>query len=1452
MQRTFRETEFDPNTTEKRPSARRAFPATREDLSWESMLENPRILLIAEAGAGKTHECRRQAELMFERGDAAFFLRLETAAAHGVAGSLRKKQLERFLAWQASSSQPGYFFLDSVDELQLIHVDFRDALTRLADDLEGALGRAFIIVTSRPVPFDREAFSEILPMPQRDKREVSGDKFVQMAMRETAQDEEDLHPRRIKEFALRPLDDRQILTLATEQQVASPEGLLAEIKRTNSEDLARWPQELIELCADWRTHGIIRPKRHQLESHIASRLTARLNRPELADLPLSRARDGAQRLALTVMLCRRWTFRYSASADQYKAGEPPIDPATLLADFNVREIAALLERPLFGDGGYGRAQFRHRSVLEYLAACQLDSQIGQGTMTPAAAKRMLFGLAADGARLTKPSMRPVAAWLSLLRPEIFEALLQVDPGTLLIEGDPESLSQGQCERALTAYVGRYGNGTWRGIDVPRLQIARLAKKPLAGVVLSLWSTGVKSPEVRQLLLQLISSGRYTECADLVAEVAADSTASNGDRFEAIVALTNLSDGRAADFIEETTSNAVGWPRSIGRGICSHFYPKHVSDDQFLAFLAEDNHRSAHEVDYTSTLARAIEAGSIENRRLRALLPRLMDLVRPAAFDDDDEIIERKGRPRACGLLRSACVRLLRKGKFSEDVLRASVVAHFASGTRYDRRNESREIPKLLRGLDSSQRLFVLDCEYEQILERQPETEIRALFTELAHDAPLILEADDQRWILKRLSDASGDSKYRAVLLFLSVYLAPRDDGNLAGTKAILRAVKDSPRLVSQLEQRIADSLPDPQFIEVERKQKERTARQKKKREQERSDWITFWRALAKHPSKALRSDMRERTIWNLSIALRNKPRSEDEARWGRAFLEEHFGAKAIDSLRSALMGYWRSMTPSLRTERKDGEKDTYLVVWSIGLMGIYAEAEDGDWAAKLTSVEAELAVRYALLELNGYPSWLPALAEEHPDIVEQALGDAIDAELSETGGSGTWRSSSLQSLQYGRREIASRLQQRLVKWLLSVHPLMSKRYTPEFGSKLEQVTGVLLMHGDEHARTWLAELALRHAGPLSLTQHLLFWLPVLCQTKPHRGLAQVLRALERLPVEPNGTAVALIGGTQDERSNSPQANWRANLSAMERLDLLRAVYRHVSPETDNVHVGVYSPDNRDRAEDGRRNVFAELMDAEGPGATEAKMALADDPTFAHLRSRIETMAQERLAKEIDTSTFEPTELAGLLAGKELSPKSGSEMAQLMIDRLEEMKDLMLQDTSPRKAWAETKDENTLRPVIAREFQTSAQGAYTVDQESVTADGKETDIRLRAIAGPLATIELKIGEKDRSAKELRDTIENQLVNKYMAPKDARSGCLLVTVANPGKTWKHPDDGRAIDRFGLQELLGEAAQQAQTRLGGDARVIACVLDLTPRLGTEASASLKSSKKPGASRGRARTKR
>jgi hypothetical protein len=155
--------------------------------------------------------------------------------------------------------------------------------------------------------------------------------------------------------------------------------------------------------------------------------------------------------------------------------------------------------------------------------------------------------------------------------------------------------------------------------------------------------------------------------------------------------------------------------------------------------------------------------------------------------------------------------------------------------------------------------------------------------------------------------------------------------------------------------------------------------------------------------------------------------------------------------------------------------------------------------------------------------------------------------------------------------------------------------------------------------------------------------------------------------------------------------------------------------------------------------------------------------------------------------------------------------------------------SPRDAWAGITDEKVMRREIARELSHAANGLYKVDQEAVTADEKETDIRLRSLVSDHeAVIELKLADR-RTARDLHDTINNQLVKKYMAADNSRSGCLLITLAED-RGWDHPDSGKRIGLTELKSLLCDEAKRVENTMGGSVKLAVHVLDLRPRLPKE----------------------
>ena len=58
----------------------------------------------------------------------------------------------------------------------------------------------------------------------------------------------------------------------------------------------------------------------------------------------------------------------------------------------------------------------------------------------------------------------------------------------------------------------------------------------------------------------------------------------------------------------------------------------------------------------------------------------------------------------------------------------------------------------------------------------------------------------------------------------------------------------------------------------------------------------------------------------------------------------------------------------------------FAVVFGLAGLAIDARETEG-WAANLTEAEAEVAVRYALRELNGFPFWFGDLFAAFPDLI---------------------------------------------------------------------------------------------------------------------------------------------------------------------------------------------------------------------------------------------------------------------------------------------------------------------------------------------------------------------------------------------------------------------------------------------------------------------------------------
>ena len=1129
--------------------------------------------MISEAGAGKTYECREQAQRLWDAGEPAFFVELAGLAAGDLRSLLDDDEEARLDAWLSSQSDIATFFLDSIDELRLSLGSFELALKRLKKAIGSKLRQSRIVITTRPIPFDEQVVRHLLPIPPAPSTEPSEETFAKIAMRDhqtrQVEDKDDSAAPDWRTVALMPLSDAQILEFAGVQGVEDPTVLLEDLERRNAQEFARRPQDLIELCADWREHKRIRTHRDQVATSVRVKLLPRDGRSEPAELSVDRAIEGASRLALAMMVTRRMTIRHSAASDVIE-DEAALDPAIILSDWNPKERRALLERPLFGFASYGRVRFHHRSVAEYLAAERLRALRNRG-MPLRALKRLLFAQT-KGKTIVRPSKRPIAGWLALAAEGMFEMLRDNEPAVLLDEGDPEALSQSQRNQALRAYVTRYGQGGWRGLSVPHIQVHRFASPELAGDVIQLWGMGIENPDVRLTLLHLIEAGRIGDCADIAHGVSLDARASAVERLIAVDAMVAVRDSRLKDIASDVATAEDLWPHKTARGVILRLFPRDLSIEQLCQTLSwmKEGKRSVGDLSWQ--LPRLIANTQLDPTDLEALRDGLVNLLSAGLSWRREWPHIVCDRPHLSGALAAACVRGL-EGTKTDGWVHASVLALRLHNRKYSNDEAHKALHDRLRNLaaDENARLFWAEDSLVQSLHATTGPWSR-LAKVTSHDGPVELRVErDLGWVKEALGDTARSENDRAMLLEAAMRLPPNREQWRHHVSGLKPLVADQPSLLAAIDERLKPSKHDKEEKRWEKEEAKRKKQRERKDAKNRASWIQFWREVAEHPESAFSSDRSRNTAWNLWRAMSHDGEDSRASGWNRRFIEEQFGKETADRLRRILMNIWREDHPTLPSERPEDERRTYLVRWQLGLAALYAEAEDPSWATKLTKEEASLAARFAPIELNGLPNWMESLVNVHPGAVDAILGNELSWELNrEPRAHG--HSMLLQDISYAPEPVAKLFLPRLREWLDGDGDVVDDAGNlATVTNRLRQGIGAMLKHGDEDTSAYVLAVS-RERLQNDLPEELVFvWLPTLMRVDPDLGVSALENRIRTVEPEVRSEAVKWFSAVFGDRHDAINLKTPAFTPQL-LLRLLRLAYYHVRPGDDAEHEGTYSPE----------------------------------------------------------------------------------------------------------------------------------------------------------------------------------------------------------------------------------------------------------------------------------------
>ena len=571
------------------------------DIGWPKLLDYNRVILLAEAGAGKTVEMREQVKRLVGEGKFAFFVALESLDRDPISDCFSQDEMRKFDAWKEDHEAPAWFFLDAVDELKLTQGKLDRALLRLSRDIDGRLHRTHIVISCRPSDWrpgvDFNIVRNRLPVPEIRGvvLSVSPDEVFISALKSqhvhvegnpVSHGDGDLPGgEAVQTVIMLPMNRTQIEHFAEQSGVNDVPAFLKEVTRQNVWTFADRPLDLADLIRSWMNSGHLGTRARQHETNVTSKLRDDPERPGRGVLSDAQARLGAERLALALFLTRTRTIRSPEQAPDIHRSDGVLDPATILSDWTEAKRQALLRRALFDPATYGRVRFHHRSIQEYLAARRLQVLRDQG-MSTKALFRLLFS-ERYGVEVVFPSMREVAAWLALWDDAVRGELIKREPETLLSLGDPETLDIAVRSRLVRAFFTEYGEGGWRGLNIPIAEVRRLSDPDLAPVIRECWGNGPTNDDVRELLIEMIWQGAVKDCADLAHAVALDASEPPYHRIVAIRALVACCrHDDAREIADAILAQPASWPDRVVRGVAAALFPTVLTVDELVSLMEQ--------------------------------------------------------------------------------------------------------------------------------------------------------------------------------------------------------------------------------------------------------------------------------------------------------------------------------------------------------------------------------------------------------------------------------------------------------------------------------------------------------------------------------------------------------------------------------------------------------------------------------------------------------------------------------------------------------------------------------------------------------------------------------------------------------------------------------------------------------------------------------------------------
>jgi hypothetical protein len=1397
-------------------------------LHWSDLLQEYRVIILSEAGSGKTAEIRHTARTLREQGQPAFFIRLEHIP-RDFEDSFEVGTHEAFKEW-LTSSEEGWLFLDSVDEARLRSPrDFELALRKLSRQIITAQDRTHIVITGRTTAWrpktDLAYCRKYFPYGAAGNTEGSpkegDDSSKSVAQTRTTEGK----PLKIfKIVAFDNLTRHQISVFAQSRGIQNSDAFLDAVERADAWSFTSRPQDLEELTEFWLDTGRMGTRLEIMQNSIDRRLIERdQDRAEVHPLSIEKARYGVRLLAAACTLAQNPAIRVPDGAE----GSKGLAIQSVLPDWDDTDQTALLSRPIFDEAIYGTVRFHHRSVREYLTAEWFAELLERETSRRKL--ESLFFRNQYGSEIVVPTLRPVLPWLAILDQKLSQRIKKVKPEVFFEGGDPSQLPlevrryilQEVCEQIASGDISRairdYG------------AVQRFANPDLTNDICSLLQKYVDNGELIEFLLRMVWLGQLTGALPEALRVALDPTAEKYARtaaFKAVKVTGSQEDQEniRQSFLAEATELNREWLTELIKGT----QPTEQTVAWLLACLAKSQVKERFSVDYlTNAVTEFISDADIELlSKLVEGLNRLLD-VPPMIERRYCEISEKF---QWLTVPASTAVKRLVLARHPTSLHTSSLAVLHKCSTAYDYGIDGlaatkEELSKLVSAWNELNRAlfwFEVEKSREALDKKRGERLVRWWNASLFESFWQFSE-DDFEYISEEIaSQTLLDNRLVALSLAFDLYWKYEKPSQW------LTQLQELAASEKELTDYLKNSLKPPNDKDSHCWKQQKAEREKlikarqEKQEKYHTDWKTFFSENLDEAKAMLEEQPGKLTNPLLYLFDRIQDNRSGAGRWAESkwrTLIADYGEEVAQFYRDSTVSFWRQYVPKLRSEGAPFNETPYAVI--IGLTGIEIEfRENKDWLENLNVAEVERACRYASFELNGFPVWFPKLFETYPEIVSDFLLQEIRYELAieKPGDNRFYMLSDVrQSGQWAWENIAP-----------SIYELLKQE--PKNLANLDDLLEIL--QASSVPDTLIAKLASRKCRTLKRPAHAARWFAVWIGVAPEIAISVLESKFTEIAEPKAQTFFAMIFVTHLLGGHTIRATYTRQAFKtphhLKSLYLLMHEYIRHEEDIDRTKTGAYSPELRDEAQRARDTLFSLLNQIPGKDSFLALRDIAELHLEEEYRSWILHHATTKAEQDGDIEAWSASQVRDYHDNLERTPSNHRELAELAVLRLLDLKDDLEEgDSSVANILQKVTRETEMRNYIGRELREKAFGRYSIPQEEELADAKRPDLRFHGVGfdGPVP-VELKLAEK-WSGSQLFERLENQLCGDYLRDNRSNRGLFVLVYQSGTKTyWDLPSNGSRTDFEGVILALQDYWQNLSPKFPNVDDIEIIGVDLTKR--------------------------